>query len=275
MSSENDGIKYLLTCIDVFSKYGWVRCLKTNTAVEVCEAFKEISSINKPKYLQIDQGSEFFNRELKAYLKSKNIVLYATRSNKKASIVERFNLTIRNKLGRYFTHKNTNKYIDILENLVSGYNHTIHGSIKEKPSNVNANYTRQIFKNLYGNYMDQGPEESIEKFKFHVNDHVRIVKYKALFTKGSIPNWTREIFTIYKIYPTLPPAYSIKDLNGEVILGDFYENELQKIEKDDNIYQVERIIRRKGVRPNRKYYVKWLGYPDSFNSWIDERDYDV
>lgn len=274
-SAENEGIKYLLTIIDVFSKLAWVYPLKSKSAVEVLSAFKDLTKNLKPKYLQTDQGSEFFNKHMKQYLKESGIKIYATKSSKKASVIERFNRTLRQKLERYFTHVGNRKFVNVLDELVKGYNNSYHSSIKEKPINVSNANSRLIFKNLNGYYMDEGPEEEIKGFKFAANDKVRIVKYKTLFTKGTSPNWTREIFTINKVYPTLPPTYSLIDYNKENILGEFYENELQKIQKDDEIYQVENIIKSTGRKPNRKLFVKWLGYPDSFNSWINEKDYDI
>ena len=64
--------------------------------------------------------------------------------------------------------------------------------------------------------------------KFKVGDHVRVTKYKNIFAKGYIPNWSEEIFVISKIKNTVSWTYVINDLNGEEIIGTFYENELQK-----------------------------------------------
>ena len=275
ISNENDGVKYLLTCIDVFSKLAWIIPLKSKTAAEVLEAVKSITTKTKPIHLQTDQGTEFFNKYMREYLKAQNINIYATKSAKKASIVERFNRTFRDKIERYFTFTNSKRYIDILEKFVRGYNNSYHRSIKTKPTSVTLKNSPTVFKNMYGYDMNEGPDDIIEKFNFKVKDKVRIVKFKSLFSKGSSPNWTREIFKIEKVYPTIPPSYSIIDLNGDLILGEFYEHELQKIEKDDEIYQVEEILKSTGKKPNRKYLVKWLGYPASFNSWIDEKDYDL
>ena len=79
-------------------------------------------------------------------------------------------------------------------------------------------------------------------------------------------NWSEEIFIINKIKNTVPWTYVINDLNGEEIIGTFYENELQKTDKKE--FRIEKVLQKKGD----KLYVKWKGYDNSFNSWIDKKD---
>ena len=102
--------------------------------------------------------------------------------------------------------------------------------------------------------------------KFKVGDHVRISKYKNIFAKGYAPNWSEEIFIVSKIKNTVPWTYVISDLNGEKIIGTFYEKEFQKPNHDK--FRIEKVIKGKG----NKLYVKWKGYDGSFNSWIDKKD---
>ena len=110
-------------------------------------------------------------------------------------------------------------------------------------------------------------KESNEKNpKFKVGDYVRISKFKNVFAKGYTPNWSEEIFIIKKIKNTVPWAYVISDLNGEEIVGGFYEKELQKTNQKE--FRIEKVIKKKG----NKLYVKWRGYNNSFNNWIDKKD---
>ena len=69
---------------------------------------------------------------------------------------------------------------------------------------------------------------NIKSARFNVNDRVRISKLKNIFAKGYTPNWSKEILVINKINDTVPWTYSLKDLNGEEIIGSFYDRELQK-----------------------------------------------
>ena len=102
--------------------------------------------------------------------------------------------------------------------------------------------------------------------KFKVSDHVRISKYKNILGKGYTSNLSEEVFVIKKVKNTVPWTYVINDLNGEEIIGIFYEKELQKTNQQE--FRIEKVIKRKGD----KLYVKWKGYDNSFNSWIDKKD---
>ena len=99
-----------------------------------------------------------------------------------------------------------------------------------------------------------------------MSDRVRISKYKNLFAKGYAPNWSEEVFVVNTIKNTVPWTFENSDLNREKIIGSFYKKELQKI--DQTKFRIEKVIRRKGD----KLYVKWKGYDNSFNSWIDKHD---
>ena len=115
-------------------------------------------------------------------------------------------------------------------------------------------------------YIDFKKEVNDKNPKFEVGDHVRISKYKNIFTKGYMPNWSEEIFIIMKIKNTVPWTYVINDLNSEEIISTFYENELQKTDKKE--FRIEKVLEKKGD----KLYVKWKGYDNCFNGWIDKKD---
>ena len=182
--------------------------------------------------------------------------MYSTHNDGKSIVAERFIKTLKGKIYKYMTSISKNVYIDKLDDIVDKYNNTYHTAIKMKPIDVKDNTDINTSKEI--NNKDP---------KFKVGDHVRISKYKNIFTKGICfitPNWSEEVFVIKKIKNTIPWTYVINDLNGEEIIGTFYEKELQKTNQEE--FRIEKVIRRKG----NKLYVKWKGYDSSFNSWIDK-----
>ena len=115
-------------------------------------------------------------------------------------------------------------------------------------------------------YIDFDKEVNDKYLKFQVGDHPRISKQKKLFAKRYTANWSEEVFVISKIKNTVPWTYVINDLNGEKIIGTCYGKELQK--KSQKEFRIEKKIKKKG----NKLYVKWKGYDNSLNSWIDKKD---
>ena len=265
MAAENDGYRYLLLCIDVFSKYLWVIPLKTKTGPALVMAFKKIlESGRKPEKVQTDQGTEFFNKHFKELMKKEEIHLYNTYNETKASVVERVIRTLKTRMWRYFTAKKTMRYIEVLQDLVDSYNRSKHRSIQKKPINVTQKNEREVWHTLYGEREKEGPV----KYKFEVGDQVRISKMKRRFEKGYLPNFSKEIFTVSQQIPRHPPVYKLKDYDQEELSGTFYNEELQKVIKEDDVYEVEKILKKRGKGKNKEVYVKWLGYPAKFNSWI-------
>ena len=260
LSKENDGYNFLLLVIDTFSKYGWIVPLKDKKGETIVKALKEIfkESGRRPDKLWTDKGREFFNKDVRDL-----VYLYATENEEKSSIAERWIRTMKEKMFKYFTDYNTNKYIDVLPELVEDYNNTVHSSTKLTPTDASKEENElKVWSNLYP---DRYKTSRLNP-KFSVGDRVRITKKKTVFEKGYTTRWTEEIFTIKEIRETNPLTYKLEDLQGEEIEGTFYEPELQKTEQQ--IYRIEKIIKKEKGRS----FVKWKGYPDKFNSWVDNKD---
>ena len=220
LSKYNKGIRFLLCVIDIFSKYAWVVPLKDKKGASIVIAFQNIlkqSNRQKPNKIWVDKGSEFYNASFKKWLQDKDTVMYSTNNEGKSVVAERFIRTLKNKIYKYMTSISKNVYIDKLNDIVNEYNNTYHTTIKMKPIDVK--------DNTYIN-IDKEVNNKVPKFK--VGDRVRISKYKNIFAKGYTPNWSEEVFVIKKVKNTVPWTYVIDDLNGEEIMGTFYEKELQE-----------------------------------------------
>ena len=149
-----------------------------------------------------------------------------------------------------------NVYFDFLDDIVNKYNNTVDRTIKIKHIDLTDNSYAEYDRNF--NKKDP---------KFKVGDHVRISKYKSIFAKGYAPNWSEKVFVVSGIKDTVPWTYVVSDLNGEEITGSFYEKELQKTNQEK--FRIEKVLKRKGD----KLHVKWKGYVNRFNSWIDKKDF--
>ena len=265
LSQWNRGYKYLLTCIDVLSKFAWVVPLKTKTGKELVAAFKEIfRQGRKPEKLQTDAGTEFKNRAFQTFLKEENVHSFVTYNETKAQVVERFNRTLKQLMWRMFTTTSSYHYLDKLDGLVNGnYNQSIHRSIKMKPADVNESNEHAVWRTLYGK------QSAPTKYKFKVGDQVKISKHKRIFQKGYLPSWTEETFTIAQRIPRDPPGYRLKEADDDFIQGTFYEPELQKVlEKPDHLFRIEKILKYRGKGASKEALVHWKGWPKKYDNWI-------
>ena len=219
-------------------------------------------SNRRPNITWVDKGSEFYNNSFKKLLKDNDIEMSSIHNEEKPVVAERFIIirTLNIEIYKCMTSMSKDVYIDTLDDIVGEYNKTYHKTIKMKPIDVKDNtYVDSMELHSKKEVNDKDP-------KFKVGDHVRISKYKNIFAKGYTPNWSEEVFVIKKVKNTVPWTYVINDLNGEEIIGTFYEKELQKTNQKE--FRIEKILKKKGD----KLYVKWKGYDNSFNSWIDKKD---
>lgn len=266
---DNDNVNYLLTCIDVFSKYAWVRCVKTKSGRAVATAFEDILGGGRiPLKLQTDKGTEFYNTHFQKVLDKYNITHFSTHSEIKAGVVERFNRSLKTRMWKYLTSANSRRYINVIQDFVHAYNSSYHRSIKMAPKEVNADNEELVFKTLY-----KTKPNDVYGFKFNVGDTVRISKLRGKFRKGYEQTYTDEVFTIkQRLGRRSPPAYILNDLSGQEIDGSFYEAEIQHVIIDKSkIFKIEKILTRKKVGRKKMALVKWLGWPVHFNSWIPEK----
>ena len=265
---DNDGITFILTAIDVFSKKAWAIGVKNKSGDEISRALEKIFQDYPVRTLQTDKGTEFLNAKVRTVLKSFGVHHFTSEDDEiKASIVERWNRTLQERLHRWFTYSKSYRFVEALNDVVEGYNKRYHTSIGMAPNDVDSKNQEDVWWRLYG----ESESRSQRVAKFSSGDSVRVSAKRFTFSKGYLPRWTTEIFKIRDIIASKPIVYRLEDLAGEEIRGTFYEQELQKIE-ETGVYEIERVVGKKTVRGKKLLFVKWLGYPDKFNQWIKEKD---
>ena len=226
LSRKNKGIKYLLCAIDLYSKYAFVIPLKDKKGISIVNAFDKIikQSDRKPNKIWVYQGGEFYNNAFKKWLSGNDVIMYSTYNEVKSVVAERFIRTLKNKLYKHMTATGKIVYYDVLDDIVNEYNNTKHSTIKMKPIDIkDTTKSSSLERNNKRVYIDEHNEKDS---RFKVGDRVRISKFKNIFAKGYTTSWSKEIFIVNKINDTVPYTCNIKDLNGEEIIGSFYDREL-------------------------------------------------
>ncbi len=268
IARHNDAHKFILTCIDCFSRFAWAVAIKSKKSDVVCDAFASIveRGLHKPTYVQSDKGSEFLNSTFQTYLRERDILFYTSENAEiKCALVERFNRTLKTKMWKYFTYKNTLRFVDVLSDMLKSYNDSYHSAIKTTPSRVTIHNEDKIRRVLYP------PKRGGKiKWKFVVGDTVRLSQEKREFKKGYLPGWTREIFKISARVPTSPPTYRVVDEAGEAIEGKFYTQEIQAVTKHEDVFRIDKVIKTRRKLGKIQYLVRWLGYSSKFDSWVDD-----
>lgn len=260
----NNNFKYILTVIDIFSRKAFAIPLKSKHNVEIVRALQHLFTMYPiVKYVQTDQGTEFFGAPVREFFKSKGITHFFTSSDPKCALVERFNRTLKNKMFKYFTAKGTKRYIDVLDKFVEGYNNRVHSSIGIAPNRVTKENEKDVWNYQYSDYMNRLKHV---RFKYDIGDVVRISKKSKSFSKGYLPNYNEEYFIIDRRAATVPPTYTLKDLNEETIIGSFYEAELEKVVVAGKEHVV--LKRRKRRRQEEESFVHYIGHPPSHDEWI-------
>lgn len=261
-SKQNKGNKYIMTIINCFTKYAFAIPLKSKKSEEIVKHLEPILKNNQMKHFQTDEGGEWFNFRVKSLLAKYNINHYLTYSEKKASIVERFNKTLKNKMWTVFSSQGHYHWLKILPGLIKKYNSTVHRTIGKKPIDVDKSNENEVLQHIIKH---RKPFKITPKFD--VGDRVRISRIQKIFTKGYLPRWSNEIFTVWRVNPTSPVTYTLKDDKGEMLKGCFYQQELSKTQFSDT-YLIEKVVKRKA----NKVLVRWLGFDKSHDSWVDKKE---
>lgn len=274
ISSHNKSVRYLLFVIDVFSRFVWVSPLIDKKSTTVLGGLKLIfSKAPIPIKLRTDGGREFCNRLVDNYLKAQSIYHHVTLNETKTNYAERVIQTIKNMLYRYFTKQRTYRYIDVLQKIVNTYNSSPHSSLNNvAPINVNVNNEANLWAYMYLKKSNKIKTSSIGQFKYNIGDMIRISHLKGHFQRSYEEQWSTEIFKIKsKFLMQGIPMYKLIDFSDDPVTGNFYEAELQKVEKsEDSLWIIERKIKKRKRGRKIEWFVKFDGWGDKYNMWLPE-----
>ena len=272
---ENKGYRYILTVVDVMSRFAFARPIKHKNGQEVAEALEDIFTESKrhPKfYLQTDEGKEFFNKHVKELASKYGFSQFHTYDRDiKAAIVERFNCTLKEMIWRYFIWTNNRKWVtnsqgeDMLATQ-SDAAHRQHTTLGMSTLQAMEHDKNELYDSNIGKHLKQKQRKRLERdySNIKVGDFVLVNMAKKMFEKGVAPKWTREVFKVIDVDMSSPRiSYKLEDMDGEEVM--FVSDQLQKVTDPTNQpLMIEKIAKRKG----NQVLVKYLGYGDKFNTWV-------
>ncbi|KAL3085282.1 hypothetical protein niasHS_010351 [Heterodera schachtii] len=240
LAKQNRGYKYLLVCIDTLSRQVFVEPVKTKTSNNMIIAFGRIFKRSKyiPWKVLTDQGKEFTARAVQHFFRAKDVEHFCMLTSPQfhAGMAERTNRSIKERLYRYFTERNTYTWIDVVQDIVRAINHSTNSSIGMRPADVNfknAEALRQKLHNAAENVVRRQP-------RYRVGDRVRIEKYKHVFQKGYLPRFTNELFTVAEVHTDRSPVvYRLRDDHNEIISGTVEQQFVQVEWQTGNTVRIE------------------------------------
>ena len=218
---------FILCAADSFSRQLFCKELRRKTNEEVIAGFSSfIKNHGRPKSLFTDSGKEFVGYKFQAFLKKQNIKHYLASNLYHASIIERCQRSLKDRIFRWMTHNNTEVFIHKLQKFVKAYNDSPHSRLPDglSPSQINKNNEDYVWKKQYSSVVRKAGFPSLK-----LGDIVRITRHPETFRKGYETRFSKEKFRISGVYPSVPPTYRIESLNGEEITGLFYNQELQTV----------------------------------------------
>ena len=278
IANNNDGCKFLLVLIDIFTKKCWVYPLQNKSANEMLTAMRDwLGRLRQPpKKLVTDRGLEFTNRRLQNLLREHGVEWFAANGTMKAAIAERVNKTLQVMIYKYLTAKETTRYIDKLPSIVASYNKRPHRTLQGlSPKLADLPRNEGLVQSIHHLRYEKLARHRKDNLPFKVGDIVRVkteAKKISSSNRAYAEQFHGEYFSIVRINRTLPIAmYYLRSLDtGELIEGGFYANELQRQRGD--VYKIEKVLRRRTRGGVREVRVKWKYFGDRWNEWIPEAD---
>ena len=271
---EKENVPYLLILMDGYSRYLSVFPVKSLKASEVVKNLDNFFVNNIYKYTKFftDEGVEFTNKLAKKMYKKRQIHWYTTFSKSiKVSPVERVILTLKNKIKRYISHFNTEKYLNVLYDIVDTYNRTSHRMIDGKtPLDVHLmvkwediiSLSQKLYKASAKKIHTVGSELSQGQV-------VRIQAVRHTFSRAIHVRNTYELFKVKSVNKHhLPITYELSELDGDPIKGIFYREEITPVE-DQGLYAVK-VLKTRKRKGKTQYLIRYVHFPSSPEKWVNK-----
>ena len=279
LAARNDGVKYLLLMIDLFSRRVWVEPLKKKTAAltrDAIETWLDSLGGRQCEIFATDRGLEFDNGPVRELLRRRGVRQQFKSGTSKASFAERANKSIQTLIYKYLTNSQTFRYIDKLDSIVSTYNRRPHRSLGNvSPHEADKPRSRDWIRGILQRSHTERRRKARKDPKLRVGDVVRIkilAKKVSGDSRAYVPQFKGEYFKIVRVKTNMMvPMYRIQSMDTDEIISDsFYAEELQKVRGD--VFQVERVLRERGRGRNREFFVKWMFFGPRHNSWVRADD---
>lgn len=276
LARSNDGVRFLLVCIDTFSKKIFVQTLKQKSMSAVAPALDIVLTEMNPEAssrMCTDFGVEFLNKQVRGVAEKHGIQLTNSKVNK-CSNVERVIKTLKELIMKFITAKENRRYVDNLNDLVKVYNDRHHRTIDTSPNKADLAKNQADILDRLRFVIDQKMDKCSkrakqQKTKFEIGDIVRYSRNKNIFSRSYDESHVIRVAEIKRILKHLPlPMYELQEYKNdkEVIVGKFYEEELRKY--SGSVFKVEKILKEKVLKGVTQVLVKWLGYKESEATWI-------
>lgn len=271
--NENEGAKYLMCVLEVFSRKLYVKIMKNKDKKTALETFDSIHRVihESPEILYTDLGGEFNSREFKKYCVDNSIKQIFALNDTKAPHVERAQRSLQSIIYKIMEERQTRRFLSIISEAVNIYNNRVNRITGFSPNEASdENNKTKVLENLEKYYRRNTVLKN--KPKYIPGDSVRMATKKTAFEKGYQPKFSEEVFKIYKVLTNLPQTrYRLSSFNGsEKIKGTFYERELTKAEHEE--FKIEKVLETRKRGRLVEHFVKWVGYSDEHNQWIKASD---
>ena len=264
-------VRYILTKIDVFSRQVNAKVLSNKSGPVVARALMEIiEEDGKPTYLHTDQGKEFFNQHVDREMTTLGVKQYFVHSDVKASVVERFNRTLRNTLNPLFRRNPQANIKESLSDVIRAYNARTHSYHRYAPADITLDNHGAILQNVLQNREDMAKSPPEPRYAFKVGDRVLVAYHPSQFRKEGAGTFGEEIFVVVsrgtrRSQPHIP-VYKLQDRLKRPLDGIHYTAQLQKVDPPRGD-KVDPIVKRIDKRTGKKL-VTYPGFPKDFEEWI-------